>query len=131
MKGKLEIQKISLLLSATGLAFLLLLAPCKVRNFIQAELGVPQTEVSNKSKTSFANSTCKSVSISEAFQVSTKPLIPQQQFFISTSCALNFSMDLASRSNYPAVIKRLSSFSIPLYIFYQRLKVYCTIFCLQ
>ena len=43
-------NKIISWLSVVSLAFLLLVSPCKVRNFFQAELGLPQTEVSNKNK---------------------------------------------------------------------------------
>ncbi len=38
---------------------LLVLSPCKVRNFIQAQLGVPQTEVLNKSQTTREQANCR------------------------------------------------------------------------
>ena len=48
-------NKIISWLSVVSLAFLLLVSPCKVRNFFQAELGLPQTEVSNKNKSAPKN----------------------------------------------------------------------------
>lgn len=60
MKG--ESKNIGTLLFAVGLILLLLISPCNVRNFIQEELGLPQTEVANKSKTYLSNSNCDSFS---------------------------------------------------------------------
>jgi len=62
---KLKIKNSSAFYSILGLAFLLLFSPCKVRNYVQAELGLPITEVANKSKTTISNANCNSFENSE------------------------------------------------------------------
>ncbi|WP_066758250.1 hypothetical protein [Crocinitomix algicola] len=60
MKLKRTIKTLISTVPIFGLGILLLLAPCKVRNFIQAELGLEITKVSNLSQTNFnvAQSDC-------------------------------------------------------------------------
>lgn len=60
MKLKRTIKTLISTVPIIGLGILLLLAPCKVRNFIQAELGLEITKVSNLSQTNFnvAQSDC-------------------------------------------------------------------------
>lgn len=59
MKPK-QITPFQYVFSIWGLVLLLIVSPCKVRNFIQEELGFPKTEVSNKSQTTLKNVSCHS-----------------------------------------------------------------------
>ncbi len=125
MKRKINIKKICGLLPFLGLALLLLLSPCKVRNFIQAELGIPLTEVANKSKTTISNSTCSIFEIASSTLSKTKyatQLIPEIE-------GTRFSEELAGFAlldgSSPYHKKRNYAVShIPFYILYQNRKVY-------
>lgn len=59
MKPKQQ-KPVPYLISIWGLVLLLIISPCKVRNYIQEELGLPKTEVSNKSQTTLKNVSCHS-----------------------------------------------------------------------
>src|SRR5690606_34914960 len=66
VKKRLYIKPIFSMLSITGLALLLLLSPCKVRNFIQSELGVSQTQALNKSQSTISQYSCFAFEITES-----------------------------------------------------------------
>ena len=124
MKEKRDLKSINTILPLLGLALLLFLSPCKIRNFIQGELGVPQTEVSNRSQSTIENASCSNV------QIATNTLIKQKYSsqhlpavlaqFESTFKALDFAnndLQLPGARNH-------SASAIPLYILYQNFKDY-------
>ncbi len=103
---------------------MLLLSPCKVRNYIETELGVPQTEVHNKSKSTLSQANCTNLDI--IFKSSTKeksnvkylPIIsPKFEVFFETA-------NLATSYILPQEKKKVSAYSTPLYILYQNFKDY-------
>lgn len=123
MKEKLNVKNRSALLSVIGLAFLLLLSPCKVKNFIQAELGVSKTEVLNESKTTIGNCNITELSkVALSFSNSTT----QHLSAIATSTSdLNFNT--VDFNNQPSISfdRRNHQPSLtPYYILYQNFKVY-------
>src|SRR5690606_6095101 len=58
MKNQFHIKPLFSVLSVMVLALLILLSPCKVRNYIQSELDIAQTQALNKSQSAFSPSTC-------------------------------------------------------------------------
>lgn len=126
MRKHNKISKTSSLFPIVGLVFLLLFSPCKVRNFIQAELNVPLTEVSSKSQTTTSNLSCYSSKIVDEslIQVSSSVKV-LQLFFVRT---FNFSVQFIENipnetvSNYKK--KRFLTPSVPLYILFKNFKVY-------
>lgn len=121
MKGFKNIATIS---SILGLAALLLLSPCKVRNFIQAELGVDSTQVTNKSKSLASQSSCQFQDIAQAKVASNQ--LDVQQF--SNAGHINFSIDfevvLLTSSIQNEYIRPNLASSVPLYILFNHFKVY-------
>ncbi|TXE17554.1 hypothetical protein ES731_11935 [Psychroflexus gondwanensis] len=125
MKELQNIKPSRSLFPIIGLAFLLLLSPCKVRNFIQAELGVPQTEVANRSQTSLSSSNC---SISE---VVTTPIskIDSSTQEAPVFAAKHFDLDIhriavSKAAGHFHKERNLSVSSIPLYILYKNFKAF-------
>ena len=124
MKEGLDIKKASLVLSILGVALLLLFSPCKVRNFIEVELGLPQSEFLNKSQSIVSQSDCQSFDLSEIIHSSSKPTIHKPDFLISDDSNSEFRVNLHSClfKPYTSVIQQVAD--IPLYILYQNLKIY-------
>ena len=124
MKEGLDIKKASLVLSILGMALLLLFSPCKVRNFIEVELGLPQTEVLNKSQSIVSQSDCQTFDLSEIIHSSSKPTIQKPDFLISDDSNSEFRVNLHSClfTPYTSVIQQVAE--IPLYILYQNLKLH-------
>ena len=125
LKQLVNIKTIRSIFPVLGLTLLLLLAPCRVRNFIQEELGLTQTEVSNKNITTVNRSACSTVNTTETVFSNIKsltqssPLLTKNKVDFSFN-AIDFKTNLASSYN-----TRNSSVSVvPLYILYQNLKVY-------
>lgn len=122
LKGS-ETQKSSLVLSVIGLVLLFLLSPCKVRNYIQFELGVPQTNVTNKSQSTFTQSYCGEFKQDEVIQIDAKHGFPKPDFTYSPSECLN-----PGAYSPPCFITYLSSNlrgkPVPLYVLYQKFKIY-------
>lgn len=117
-------KKISTALSVLGLALLLLVSPCQVRNFIQAELGLPQTEVSNKSKTALTQSSCQTPEVSETDLIPTtrstlsvSPIEPQSNYLGFKSLDLPAIFSPFTERNHPVAF-------VPFYILYRNFKVY-------
>jgi len=109
-------------LSVVTLSVLLMVSPCKLRNYIQLELGIPQTSVGNKSKSNASTTTCHA--IQQDFvetTISTTDIGPSfiaanstvRSGLIHTNTILGFSGDLWQ-------VARV----IPFYILYQNFKIY-------
>lgn len=124
MKGSCKINKMNSILSIFGLVLLLLLSPCKVRNFIQAELEVPQTKVLNKSQSTISQSNCHVFEFSETIQSISKPTFQQSDLLISGTYRFDFAIYLHKHSFNLNASRDLLTFDVPLYILYQNLKVY-------
>lgn len=116
--------KVHSILSIFGFVLLLLLSPCKVRNFIQAELGVPQTKVLNKSQSAISQSNCQTFEISETVQTISKPTFKQSGFLISEAYHFDFTIYLLRHSFSLSTSRSQQVTDVPLYILYQNLKVY-------
>ncbi|MCG8183478.1 hypothetical protein [Tenacibaculum piscium] len=123
MKKKLNIKTIQNIIPLLGLVLLLLISPCKIRNFVEAKLGFPTTQVINKSKTTITISCNNAV-------------LPQSKLIKFNTCfkylplvfvgfkkvpkitdASNLSTQFREARNYSAT-------TIPLYILYQKFTNY-------
>lgn len=115
---------INSILPLFGLALLLLFSPCKLRNFIQAELGVQQTNTLNKSQSTLSQTSCKTLTTTKVSQTLSKSISPQpdyasieKHFF---GIAYDFCMDAYSnRESY-----KLNLTGVPLYLLYQNIQIY-------
>ena len=124
MKESYKIKKVNSILSIFGLVLLLLLSPCKVRNFIQAELRLSKTEVLNKSQLTITQSNCQTFEVSQTVQtiseITFQPsniLIPEASRFHITKYLLKHSFNLNTSKSQRAT-------DVPFYILYQNLKIY-------
>ena len=110
-------------LALLGLGLLLVLSPCKVRHFIQNELGLPQTEISNKNKTTFSKS-CDDLDVSIELISKEKQANPSFLFvfkpFQFVLLAPNFQEQFPTLGN--TFFSRVSP--VPFYILYQNFKDY-------
>lgn len=112
------------MMSIFGLALLLLLSPCKVKNYIQSELGVPQTSSLNKSQTAISDSDCQLIDISESANI-TENLTVSPPFFLSQGTFhVNHTFNLLSKSTEFRIPENGPISLVPLYILFQNLKVY-------
>ncbi|MDO7174216.1 hypothetical protein [Mariniflexile sp. AS56] len=119
------LKSISALIPIIGLALLLLLSPCKVRNFIQAEVGIPQTEVSNKIKTAFSNANCNLYEVATGVLVPEKYSVQSVSDFVLSDFSFTYTEWDASRSAVHSGKTRSHSVSaVPLYILYKNFKNY-------
>jgi len=109
-------------LSIFGLVLLLLLSPCKVRNFIQAELGVPQTKVLNKSKSAISD--CQTFELSEIVQQTSKPTCPQSNFPYLDVYSYEFIINSLKNSYTQITAKNVHFSRVSLHILYQNIQVY-------
>jgi hypothetical protein len=124
VKEKLNIKALNTLFPVLGLALLLLLSPCKVRNFIQTKLGAPKTEISNKIKTTISSSSCNTAEISNQISVE-KRSISHKIPAILINFAVAFSLtDITKNYTTNHQTRSYSASSIPLYILYQNFKDY-------
>ncbi|MFA7688282.1 MAG: hypothetical protein WCY25_10500 [Moheibacter sp.] len=124
MKEKLDIKKYSLILSLLGLALLLLLSPCKVRNFIQAQIGLPQTNVLNKSLATISTASCVAFDVAEINHSSSPSVTKAVDFFVNEPAfILHFPVQLKTNNTLRISKSKLIP-SIPLYILYQNIQVY-------
>jgi hypothetical protein len=124
MKEKLEIKNNCTILSVLALALLLLLSPCKVRNFIQVEVGIPQTKVSNKSQTTITQSNCETFIVFSSNQTNTKPAYKQPLFLISDDYFSGFNSVLTQYLHTSNPSRNLPVSDVPLYLLFQNLMVY-------
>ncbi|ALJ04616.1 hypothetical protein APS56_05450 [Pseudalgibacter alginicilyticus] len=124
MKENFNTKTIHRTLPLLGLALLLLLSPCKVRNFIEAELNVPLTEVSNKSQTTFSNLDCSELELAAnnlaqektSSEYSYTAVLDFYSPFVTSNFSNNYTQPHNSRNH--------SGSTIPLYILYQNFKDY-------
>lgn len=121
----------NLYLSIIGLVILLLLSPCKVRNFIQAELGVSQTEVLNKSQTTISQSNCKTFEVSKVVKNSSKKF-NQNDYQILTNNHFDFTTPSFFKHSFNLNSLRIGKKqNIPFYILYQHFKAFVIVFLNQ
>ena len=124
MSKNSSLINIKLILPVFGLVLLLLMSPCKVRNFIQAELDIPTTEVLNKNKSSISQVNCQSFQTSKAVKTISNPSIGQPNFLSSEITGFEFSISIVQNSfPFNSSIEQLTA-DIPLYILYQNFKVH-------
>lgn len=124
MKEGLEIKKFSFAISIVGLAMLLLFSPCKVRNFVEAELGLPQSEVLNKSQSVVSQFNCQTIEVAKAIQPQSKPTVQQPVFLVAEASDFEFRAQLHSQLFTPFISESQLVPDIPLYILYQNLQIY-------
>ncbi len=123
MKDKLNLHTKHTVLPLLGLVLLLLLSPCKVRNFIQVELGLTQTEVSNKSQATVSYLDCNDFEITNtSFQKSTTS-VDFTAIIVDVNTAFVVS-DISKSYLQPDQKGNYSVSKIPLYILYQNFKDY-------
>lgn len=112
------------MLSISGLILLLLLSPCSVRNSIQSVFGVPQTTVSNISKTIVSNVDCsayESTQIQSKLSNHAQKLNNISAFFTSvyTIAEVESKIQLFQDKNWIHTIS-----IVPSYILYQNFRVF-------
>ncbi|MDN3494061.1 hypothetical protein [Winogradskyella bathintestinalis] len=105
-----------------GLAFLLIISPCKIRNFIQAEFGVPTTQVLNKSQSVLSQSNCQT--FNESIQTISKQTIEQPDYLTSEAYNFEFLINSSNNSFSQGTLKKRQVADVPLYILYQNIQVY-------
>jgi len=124
VKERLEIKRNNSILSIFGLAFLLFISPCKVRNFIQIELGVSQTKVLNKGLSTINQANCQTFETSKLLQTISEPTTLKSNFPLLK--ILSFEVVIGSQKNSftkkPSTSQNTSK--VPLYLLYQNIKVY-------
>ncbi|WP_157594970.1 hypothetical protein [Psychroflexus tropicus] len=119
-----RLKNIASIYTVLGFGLLLLFSPCKVRNFIQAELGVEQTQVSSKSQSYVPYFNCQTQDIAQAKALTSKLDFDQKP----SAATLTFTDDI-ERSSFQSPDQNayrsppLAS-SVPFYILYSQLKVY-------
>ena len=125
MKEKKHIKNISATLSITGLVLLLLLSPCNVRKHLQSELGMPQTEASNKSKASVSTTNCNSQEISDAAVTISKTFVHSLASFsdLNNDVAI-FTMEEFHPSIDQYASREATASFVPFYILYQNFQGY-------
>ena len=123
MKKKITIKTFTSFSTLLVLCLFLLLSPCKVRNFIQDELGIPQTETSNKSKTTF-QSVCKE--FGDANKKDTTEKSVKENFALNFQDSEVFRFSITSwKPNLALPTKQNQKvLPIPFYILYQHFKDY-------
>lgn len=124
VKHIFKIHKLQSWWFVVGLTLFILVAPCKVRQFIQSELGLPITEVSNKSQTTVNSLKCVSYEVSASIEIGVKPYsVAVPVFFASVP---SFSANSIAREPLRGKESSLNKIPslVPLYILYQNLKIY-------
>lgn len=124
VKEIFKIKKVSSSLSILGLLLLLLLSPCKVRNFIQAELGVSQTKVLNKGQATISQSNCLTFDVSDTIQTISKPTIQQTYFAVLEAYSFGVAIKPVKHSFASKPSRGQLPLDVPLYILYQNIQVY-------
>lgn len=112
------------MLSIIGLVLLLLLSPCKVRNFIQSELGSPQTKVLNKSQSTINHRNCQQIEVDETNQKISKPTLIDSKLLAKVHYKLKGLNRFEKEVDFTPSIKKHVDLNVPLYILYQNLNLY-------
>ncbi|WP_093365780.1 hypothetical protein [Psychroflexus sediminis] len=119
-----DFKDIVSIFSVLGLGLLLLFSPCNFRNFIQAELGVEQTQVSSKSQSFAPQLSCQTQNIAQAKTAINKLDINQ----FTGAASLNFSPDFDATFPQASIqngyIRPNLVSSVPLYILFNNFKIY-------
>lgn len=102
-----------------------MLSPCKVREYIEFQLDLPQSEVVNKSQTTLNTSNCASFENTDFTLASSKNSSQNKsvlaiQNFSSSISAVSLTDQKATFQN----IRNLSVSLTPYYILYRNFKVY-------
>lgn len=124
MKARLETKNLKLILSVFGLACLLLLSPCKIRNVIQAQVGLPQTTVLNKSQTTISTTGCVAFDVAEIKHASSTPVTKTVDNFFNEKLFAFHSPIQSKATNAIRISTSKPIPSTPLYILYQNILVY-------
>ena len=126
MKETRTIKNKIALLSIFGLVLLLLLSPCKVRNFIETQLDLPRTEVANKSLSSFNSSNCTSFEITKTNTTTAKSSAQFVPAFVENKMQFAFitTVDYTPKSTNHYTNNEQSLSLVPLYILHQNFKAY-------
>lgn len=124
MRENYKINKINSTLSIFGLVLLLLLSPCKVRNVIQAEFGIPQTKVLNKSQSTISKLNCQTFDLSETVPTISKPTLQQPDFLSPEVSRFDFIGNLPRYSFNLNTSRSQQVLGVPLYILYQNINIY-------
>lgn len=125
VKNRFHIKTVFSWLPLMALALLILLSPCKVRNYIQAELGIAKTQALNKSQSAFSPATCVGFKTLTAKQGSSNYDLMAAKAPLIRPLTFNFSDLLCcteSKITLPSDYMLISD--IPLYILYKNLTVY-------
>lgn len=124
MRKKWNIQFNNATISIIALTLLLFISPCKVRNFIQAEIGVLQTEVANKSQTTLNKTNCVELELAitsvksnnDFLKYTSLPIAGIELPFRHFTSITNYNSTYTNRNH--------SGSNVPLYILYQNFKNY-------
>ncbi|MGJ8661339.1 MAG: hypothetical protein ACSHXL_04830 [Bacteroidota bacterium] len=113
------------LLSLLGFVILLLISPCAVRNYIQSEIGIPQTEVSNKSKATIHTSQCSIQEITDIAQTTYEESTFSFTALAATKSSFTIRWIVNNEKSIDHYFERNHFISfLPLYILYQNFKVH-------
>ena len=112
------------LFSTVSFALLLLLSPCTIRNSIQSAFGVPQTSVSNVSKTTVSQSECVTAELTkfQAKHINHSNLINTASAFFTSVFAVvevESKIQLFQDKNWIHTIP-----VVPSYILYQNFRAF-------
>jgi len=124
MKTGLEIKKLRRIPAIFWLVSLLLLSPCKVRNFIQDQFEIPLTNVLNKSQSVKQAADCLSFEVSKALQTKLKQNVLQSNFTLPNVCGIERVVLPQEPALTPYTSRPPLALDVPLYILYQNILVY-------
>ncbi|WP_439182631.1 hypothetical protein [Carboxylicivirga taeanensis] len=124
VKKPFEIKALWSYLSVPALVLLLLISPCKVRHSIQSELGVPPSEVLNKSQSAVHQLSCLSLEFLESALANSPTTSQQPDGFISNFYQFDFNNPRQAPSSSPALAQNKVARDVPFYILYRNLRAY-------
>lgn len=111
------------LISVLGLTFLLLISPCNIRNYFQANFKTYKTEANNKSKTKLTDLQCFSFNKDTDFinDVNTfsNYLTLNHKTYSTYYKSFNYQSNIYFFNDF-----QFSNLKIPLYILFQNIKIF-------
>ena len=123
VKEKMSIKSFIALVYIFGMVLLLLFSPCNVRKQIQSEFGIPQTEVSNKSKASAGANNCSSQELTDyALRISKPSVISVTASAVKTVSNHFLPKEIAILSLPHYTTRKHDVSFVPFYILYQNFK---------